>query len=185
MAEIYAETVAVNRYAPENVADIELFGYNGVEQLTLTQLVNAVVVRRCAIVERQSVVQMNLLSSGSENLGKLAAGAEWIFSDEAVACTDWSKVDNGYYQLLNNLLNGNLKPGETPTSIPLNLTTWNNRLAVFELFKTQIDNANAAVDRIAVDLQTSVSRRDSLYNISTTVTSRSFIGLNDMATKLR
>lgn len=257
MSNIYAESIAVNRNAPQDVSSIDLYGYNGLERLTVAQLVNAVTIRRAAVVERQSVVQMNLIAVDAAKITNLSEGADWVIT---ATTTDWPKdaVGGKYYTLLNDILNGNIQPKTTiptdltsednrreakrliekakanpgnqsnlamlnealvwldapstasvtdwrvdpkgaryyslldkilnantePTAIPTNLSTYDNRMTAFELFKTQLDNANSSVDRVAVDLQTSVSRRDLLYNISTTICSRAFGAMNDMAVKM-
>lgn len=181
MSTIYAETIATNRYAPSGTEAISLYGYNGLEQLTVAQLVNAVVIRRAAVIERESVVQMNIVATDSEEITALSDGASWVLDNPR---GDWTTdpVGSTYYKRLRARYD--VDETKKSTEIPKDTTSYASRMQVFELFKAEIDACNSALDRIAIDLQTSVSRRDALYNVSTTVCSRAFGAMSDMAGKM-
>lgn len=181
MSEIYAEEISVNPNAPRDAASVQLFGYNGMERMTLAQLVNAITVRRCCLVERQSVIQMNQIASGSEKIDSISEAAEWVLGDGA-SCRDWTTDATGsaYYRLLITLLS---ESGSTP-DVPRDLTVYANRMDVFEHYRTLLESLNSSIDRIAVDLESSVSRRDALYNLSTTICTHAFGAMGDMASTL-
>ena len=63
---IEVNTIGTNRYAPENSAAINLYGYDYASNLTLTQLIQAVCIRTAAMYEAQSVTKMNMMTAGSQ-----------------------------------------------------------------------------------------------------------------------
>lgn len=154
MSEIYAERIATNRYAPEGANAISLFGYNGVEGLTLGQLVNAVSIRRAAHHEQQSVVIMNELMVHNTRLSNLSAITDRILS----ATGEWSAGDRDY--LIKEL-------GCDPKNLPERLDSYAKRMEAFEIARTKMTELNGTVDRIAIKLQSTISRRDSVYSLAT------------------
>ena len=157
MAEIYAEAIGASRYAPESCAHIELYGYNGAERLTLGQLINAVVVRRCALLERHSVLEMNMVAVDSDRIERLGQHASAILAQSS----DWASIRN---ELIADF-------GVEDSSLPDAINSYNKRMQAFEAVKQKIEECNSSVDRTVIELQTAVSRRDAMYNLATTICS--------------
>lgn len=157
MAEIYAEAIGANRYAPESCANIELYGYNGAERLTVGQLVNAVVVRRCALIERHSVLEMNMIATDSGRIERLGA----LASDILASSANWASIRS---ELIADF-------GVEDSSLPDVISSYNKRMQAFEAVKQKIEACNSSVDRTVIELQTAVSRRDAMYNMATTICS--------------
>lgn len=190
MSEISATSIAVNRYAAEGSDRIYLYNYNGCEEMTIPQLVNAICVRSAAYLERSSAVQMNVLTQGSDTLERLTYYAEWVLDgvdSEANAKAweaKWKDRRKGFdsvrptYKEMTEFLQGlgveGLPDVSTWTDAQdaakiAELTAPKAKMTYYTYMEQQIMNVNAANDRVAVELQTAISRRDAVYDIATTV----------------
>lgn len=158
MAEIFLEKIATNRYAPEGAGDISLFAYNGAEGLTLGQLINAVCVRRGVYQEKQSVLVMNRLAGETDRLSRLAditdrfldATGAWN-ADDFKFLTEELKID--------------------ADSLPKELDTYRKRMQAFDIARNKMQEINGSVERIAIQLQSAISRRDAIYSVATMMVS--------------
>ena len=162
MSEISATTVAVNRYAPEGSEAVQLYNYNGAEGLTLGQLCAAFSLRRAALLENQSVGIMNRIVAGSDRLDML--------SDYAQRAVKADALDAGARASLYDEIKAYLGGIGTDTStLPANLDGYENRMSMFTAIKTKLDEGTSTVDRLAISLETAVTRRDTVYAMSTTI----------------
>ena len=162
MGEITATTIAENRCAPKGSEAIRLYGYNGVEGLTLGQLVAAFSIRRAAVLERQGVTVMNRMVGNTDILDELTGlGKEVLASGESSA--------ERRAELRAKLAERLAACGADVSSLPDDLDSYENRMTAFAAVKTKLDEYNSAVDRLAIELETCTSRRDTVYMISTTI----------------
>lgn len=154
MADIFLEKIGTNRYAPEGANDISLFAYNGAEGLTIGQLVNAICIRRGVHQERQSTLVMNRLSVATDKLTTVANLTERILAANGA----WNTDDKNY--IINDL---KVEAKDLPDA----LDTYQKRMRVFDILRQKLTELNGSVDRLAIQLQTAVSRRDAAYSIAT------------------
>ena len=154
MAEIFLETIGTNRYAPEGADAITLFDYNGAEGLTIGQLLNAICIRRGVYQEKQAVLVMNRLSVETEKLSHLAEITDRILEAKG----DWNAAD---FDFLTKDLEIAAK------DLPDRLDTYQKRMKAFELARQKLQEINGSVERISIQLQSAISRRDVIYSIAT------------------
>lgn len=175
MSEISSSTIAVNRYAPEGSSAIELYNYNGAEGLTISQLIIAVQVRRCACLERDSVVQSNLLNRGVEHIDTLSAHAETVL--QALSTTEESEYgDKSELTKASKAAKAKWKSeirayllarGLTEDELPVDIETYERRMQAMEMIQNRLTAANSSIDRTAIELETCINRRDTMYRIAT------------------
>lgn len=175
MSEISSSTIAVNRYAPQGSSAIELYNYNGAEGLTLSQLVIAVQVRRCACLERDSVVQSNMLNRGVEYIDTLSAHAETILEalsaaeeSEYGAASELTKASKAAKAKWKSEIRPYLLArGLTEGELPADIETYERRMQAMEMVQNRLTTVNSSVDRTAIELETCVNRRDTMYRLAT------------------
>ena len=87
---LYLEQISANRYAPQGSDPVYLYanGLEGGQHLTLAQLVIAVSMRSAAAYEAQSVVKMNRMADGADQLEKVAEFMELIANGDG----DWPTI---------------------------------------------------------------------------------------------
>ena len=158
MAEIFLEKIGTNRYAPEGTNDISLFSYNGAEGLTIGQLINAVCVRRGVYQEKQSVLVMNRLAGETDRLHRLADVTDRLLD----ATGAWNDADFKF-------LTEELKID--PNTLPKELNSYKKRMQAFDIARNKLQEINGSVERIAIQLQSTISRRDAIYSVATMMVS--------------
>ncbi len=192
MSEISATTIARNRYATEDANRILLYNYNGCENMTIPQLVNAICVRSASYLERSSAVQMNMLTQGSDTVERLTYYAEWVLDgiDSEENAQEWEAkwadrrknfdTVRPTYKEMTEFLQELGVTGLTDVSgmtaeqdaakLEALSKSYKDKMAYYDNFEKQIMNVTATNDRVAIELQTCISRRDAVYDIATTVT---------------
>lgn len=175
MSEISASTIAINRYAPKNAAQIELFNYNGAEGMTLSQLIIAVQVRRCACLERDSVVQVNVMNRGVDLINTLSAHIETVLQalsaaeeDQYGADSPETKASKAAKQAWIDTVRPYLIDRGVPAeNLPADIGTYDRKMQAVERLKDLLTQANSSVDRVAIEIETCINRRDSMFRIAT------------------
>lgn len=175
MSEISSSTIAVNRYAPAGSSAIELYNYNGAEGLTVSQLIIAVQVRRCACLERDSVVQSNLLNRGVEYIDTLSTYAETILQalstteeSECGADSELTKASKAAKAKWKSEIRAYLiARGLTDAELPADIETYERRMQAMEMVQNRLTAVNSSVDRTAIELETCIGRRDTAYRLAT------------------
>lgn len=147
--------IATNRYAPSGAEAISLYANGEAAGLTLAQLAISVCLRSAAAQEAQSVVKMNKMTAGSEQLEK---GSEYLASI-AAGTADWTEA-KAY-------LTGAL--GIESSALPDDLTTYDRRMTAVAALKAKLDALVQTQQREMIDLQTLVNRRDVAYSTSSNV----------------
>lgn len=166
MSEISATAIGTLRYAPEGAATIRAYNYNGVEGMTLAQLIMAFSFRRAAQTEQSCVNAMNQLSLGADRLADLSDAAQFVLANGAKPFGRWkSWADVRAYLVKIGVAEKNL-----PKTIG-NGSSHKEIMAIYELIRTKITECSASNDTLAVELQTSVNRRDVVYNTATSTIS--------------
>lgn len=162
MGEIITTSIGTLRYAPAGSEQILAYNYNGAEGLTLARLIMAFAFRRAVQNELSCVVAMNRLSIETDRLDDLSgcaryvvtggtdtSGGKWANWDQVSACL--RKVNSAIQ------LPATFGPG----------TPYTEKMAIYEEIRTMLTNCNVANEKLGLDLQTAVSRRDITYNLST------------------
>lgn len=162
MSEISATAIGTLRYAPEGAATIRAYNYNGVEGLTLAQLIMAFSFRRAAQTEQTCVNMMNQLSLGADRLTTLSDAAQFVLANGQKQFGRWGK----WSDVRAFLVKVGVDEKNLPQVIDRN-TSHKEIMAVYELIRTKLTECNASNDTLAVELQTSVNRRDVVYNTAT------------------
>ena len=152
---IGVEQIATNRYAPQGADAISLYTNGAASGLTLGQLVISVCLNSAAAYEGQSVVKMNVLTSGAATLEDASKWMEKIANDTA----DWTEA-KAY-------LTGTL--GVDASTLPDAINTYDKRMAAVKAVKEKIDALAQQQQRDMIDLQTLVNRRDVAYSTSSNV----------------
>ena len=91
MSEISASAIGSLRYAVGSAATVRAYNYNGVEGLTLAQLIMAFSFRRAAQTEQTCVNMMNQLSLGADRLTTLSDAAQFVLSNGQKKFGRWGK----------------------------------------------------------------------------------------------
>ena len=149
------EQIATNRYAPSGSDAISLYANGEVSGLTLGQLMISVCLHSAAAYEGQSVVKMNVLTSGAVKLDGAAKWMETIANGSAV----WE--DAKAY------LTGTL--GISASALPDAIDTYDKRMVAVKAVKEKVDSLTQQQQRDMIDLQTLVNRRDVAYSTSSNV----------------
>lgn len=152
---IEVEQIATNRYAPQGADAISLYTNGAASGLTLGQLVISVCLNSAAAYEGQSVVKMNVLTSGAATLEDASKWMEKIANDTA----DWTEAK----AYLTNTL------GVDASTLPDAINTYDKRMAAVKAVKEKIDALAQQQQRDMIDLQTLVNRRDVAYSTSSNV----------------
>ena len=167
---ISAESIGVNRYAPQGAADVYLFGRGDATGLTLGQLIASVCFSVAAVNERQSVAKMNMMNQGTL---KLEQAASW-FSQIADGTADWTAAKAFCVNTL----------GIPESGLPDDISSYTNRSTAAKAMKEKMDYLSQSQQEDMVDLQTIVNRRDVAYTTSSNIISALGTSLTNSATKL-
>ena len=153
---LYLEQIATSRYAPQGSDQVYLYanGLEGGQHLTLGQLVIAVSMRSAAEYEAQSVVKMNRMAGGVEQLNKVAEFMEEI----ANGAGDWAAIKT-YCQTELGIKD------ELPDAID----TYAKRMTAIAALKTKANALTQQQQTDMIDLQTLVNRRDVAYSASSNI----------------
>jgi len=154
MDDISTTTIGTLRNAPAESAAIRLYNYNGAEDVTLAQLVMALAVRTSALYERNSVAQLNLMNRGVDKIEKLSAYAEKVLAGDTAGWADIRKA----------LIDGF---GIAATALPETIATYDDRMRAMTQIRQRLTTENSSVDRIAIEIETAISRRDNQYRLAT------------------
>jgi len=167
---IQIETIGTNRYAPAEASDIVLYAFNGVEDLTLAQLVMAVCIRQAALIERQSVVKMNEINESASWLSALALAGDRVCTagslDASLDLTSSGYVprDGNLRTTLRRFLVDEARVDAA--ALPATIQAADDKVKVFSMIENLISNASTTNQEQMIDLQSLLSRRDSTYNMS-------------------
>ena len=181
MAEIVTNEISVNRYAPEGANSVCLYNTNGCENITFGQLVMAVCIRQAATYERSAVIYENRLAEGAAKMEELSAWLEELLEEDAagaalIAADRWKEIRA---ELIASY-GCSATSGETKY-LPESVTAYGDRMEAYETIRTLLNESNSSVDRLAIELQTEVSRRDTAYNMATQCTTNSMKTMSSIA----
>ena len=153
---LYLEQIATSRYAPQGSDQVYLYanGLEGGQHLTLGQLVIAVSMRSAAEYEAQSVVKMNRMAGGVEQLNKVAEFMEEI----ANGAGDWAAIKT-YCQTELGIKD------ELPDAID----TYAKRMTAIAALKTKANALTQQQQTDMIDMQTLVNRRDVAFSASSNI----------------
>ena len=150
---LYLEQISSSRYAPRGSDPVYLYanGLEGGRHLTLGQLVIAVSMRSSAGYEAQSVVKMNRMAGGADQLNKVAGFMEQIANGGG----DWAAI-KAYCQAELGITD------ELPDAID----TYAKRMAAIAALKTKANALTQQQQTDMIDMQTLVNRRDVAFSAS-------------------
>lgn len=153
MTAITQTQISINRYAPADVASVNLYNYNGAEGLTLGQLISAVCIARGAELERGTVTLMNSVASTTGRLRTLAD-----YANEVVAGTsNWAAIRGFCIS----------QCGIAADSLPTAVEGYNDRMLAFNAMRTKMDDLTSVAQQTALDLQSTINRRDVVFGTAT------------------
>ena len=156
---IEVDTIGTNRYAPENNAAINLYGYDYASNLTLAQLIQAVCIRSAAAYEAQSVIEMNMMTAGSQTLAEASVWLEQVADGSA----DWPTARAFCINQLK------IPSASLPAVDDQNITSYNKRMQVAAAMQDKMNALAQSQQEDMIDLQTMVNRRDVAYSTSSGV----------------
>ena len=153
---LYLEQISTSRYAPQGSDQVYLYanGLEGGQHLTLGQLVIAVSMRSAAEYEAQSVVKMNRMAGGAEQLNKVSEFMEQIANGGG----DWAAIKT-YCQTELGITD------ELPDAID----TYAKRMAAITALKTKATALTQQQQTDMIDMQTLVNRRDVAFSASSNI----------------
>ena len=153
---LYLEQISTSRYAPQGSDQVYLYanGLEGGQHLTLGQLVIAVSMRSAAEYEAQSVVKMNRMSGGADQLNKVAEFMEEI----ANGAGDWAAIKT-YCQTELGIKD------ELPDAID----TYAKRMTAIAALKAKATALTQQQQTDMIDMQTLVNRRDVAFSASSNI----------------
>ncbi len=152
-------TIGTNRYAPENSAAVNLYGYDYASDLTLTQLIQAICIRSAAAYEAQSVVKMNMMTAGSQTLADASVWLEKVATGNA----NWSAARTFCINKLG------IPASSLPAENASDITSYNKRMQVAAAMQDKMSALAQSQQEDMIDLQTLVNRRDVAYSTSSGV----------------
>ena len=153
---LYVEQIATSRYAPQGSDQVYLYAneLEGGQHLTLAQLLIAVSMRSAAEYEAQSVVKMNRMAGGIEQLNKVSEFMEQIANGGG----DWAAIKT-YCQTELGIKD------ELPDAID----TYAKRMAAIAALKTKANALTQQQQTDMIDMQTLVNRRDVAFSASSNI----------------
>jgi hypothetical protein len=153
---LYLEQISTSRYAPRGSDQVYLYanGLEGGQHLTLGQMIIAVSMRSAAEYEAQSVVKMNRMAGGTEQLDKVAEFMEEI----ANGAGDWAAIKT-YCQTELGIKD------ELPDAID----TYAKRMAAITALKAKANALTQQQQTDMIDMQTLVNRRDVAFSASSNI----------------
>lgn len=147
--------IATNRYAPSGADAISLYSNGAGTDLTFTQLVMGVCIRAAAAYESESVLKMNTMTAGSQNLD---AAAGWL-SQIVAGTADWAEAKAFLTRTM----------GISEKELPDGLDSYDKRLQAAEALQVKMDALAQSQQEEMIDLQSLVNLRDVAYSTSTNV----------------
>ena len=156
---IEVNTIGVNRYAPEDSAAVNLYGYDYASDLTLTQLIQAICIRSAAVYEAQSVVKMNMMTAGSQTLADASVWLEQVANGNA----DWPAARTFCMDKLG------IPSSSLPASTDNVNASYDKRMQVAAAMQDKMSALAQSQQEDMIDLQTLVNRRDVAYSTSSGV----------------
>ena len=155
---LYLEQIATSRYAPQGSDQVYLYanGLEGGQHLTLGQLVIAVSMRSAAEYEAQSVVKMNRMAGGAEQLNKVSEFMEQI-ADTSVE-VDWPSI-RAYCRSELGISD------ELPDAVDI----YAKRMAAVTALRLKASALTQQQQTDMIDLQTLVNRRDVAFSASSNI----------------
>ena len=153
---LYLEQISTSRYAPRGSDQVYLYsnGLEGGQHLTFGQLVIAVSMRSAAEYEAQSIVKMNRMAGGVEQLNKVSEFMEQIANGGG----DWAAIKT-YCQTELGIKD------ELPDAID----TYAKRMAAIAALKTKANALTQQQQTDMIDMQTLVNRRDVAFSASSNI----------------
>ena len=153
---LYLEQISTSRYAPQGSDPVYLYAseLEGGQHLTLGQLVIAVSMRSAAEYEAQSIVKMNRMAGGADQLDKVAGFIETVAKGEG----DWSSIKT-YCQT---------ELGITD-ELPDDIDTYAKRMAAITALKAKANALTQQQQTDMIDMQTLVNRRDVAFSASSNI----------------
>jgi len=169
---IEVEVIGQSRYAPLGAKAVCLYGVNGEEGLTLSQLIMSVCIKRATLDEMMAVTAMNRMSADTKKLEAAALVVEQIMASDS----SWDqKIDiasSGYVptQVASDATLWDFvtkELGISKSNLPATLSTSggsdDNRLLAADLITPVMDNLNRTAEESSIRLQTILGRRDVEY----------------------
>lgn len=175
-SSIMTEKIATCYHAPQGAEAINLYAFNGVEHLTLPQLVMAVCIRQASMVEQFSVYKMNDINASANWLSAVSLAAQKVTEANNLSkVVDFSKTG---YQL--KRVGGDGKKctlqdfivkecGISQSLLPSKIQSVDDKSKVFTQLQNVMNRAALNNQEQAIALQSLLSRRDSTYNMSASV----------------
>ena len=153
---LYLEQISSSRYAPQGSDQVYLYAneLEGGQHLTLGQLVIAVSMRSAVEYEAQSVVKMNRMAGGAEQLNKVSEFMEQIANGDG----DWAAIKT-YCQTELGITD------ELPDAID----TYAKRMAAIAALKAKANALTQQQQTDMIDMQTLVNRRDVAFSASSNI----------------
>jgi len=154
MSEITGTVVALNRYAVGDAQAVLLYNYNGAEDLTMGQLIAAFSIHRAAVCEARSVAVMNRTNAMDDQIEFLAQAIEDILAQR-----DWAKLRA---ELLK-------KTKISADALPTSIEKYNNMMKAVSAVKDELVRDNSSLDKAMIELESVISARDVVMDLSTTM----------------
>ncbi len=147
--------ISKNRYAPAGLDSVNLYACGTATDMTLVQLIQAVCLRSAAICEAQSVMKMNMMTSGSQVLDDASRWLVQIADGSAV----WSEAKKFLME----------KMGIPEDSLPSDIDSYTTRMEAAKALQDKMNLLAQSQQEDMIDLQTLVNRRDVAYSTSSGV----------------
>jgi len=161
---IETEKIGTNRTALPESADIVVYSFNGCENLTVGQLVNAVCCRVGMALEAQSVVKSNIITAGTDRINAYSYIISGVMDGTVNYETVLDDVAGYEGRRVRDVLEAD---GFILANLPASLNTINDRLTFFDLIRSDVDGWTLTSQQDLVDLQTDIARRDVAYATAT------------------
>ena len=153
---ISLEEISANRYAPLGSEKIFLYsnGLEGGSHLTIGQLAIAVSMRSAAEYEAQSVLKMNRMAGGAEQLETIAGFIEEL----ADGGGDWAAIKSYCQTVL-----------DISEELPDTIDTYAKRMSAITALKAKASALTQQQQTEMIDMQTLVNRRDAAFSASSNI----------------
>ena len=163
MPTIDVVPIAVNRYAPAGSEAITMYDTGASGPLTIGQLVQAVCLRSAAVYEAQSVIKMNMMTSGSEKLDRASSYLERIMSGNL----DWNECKTYLTTVLG--IPASALPDRIDEYDGATKSAYDRRMQAATALKEKVDALTQSQQEDMIDLQSLVNRRDNACSTSSNI----------------
>jgi len=177
--------IGTNRYAPEGSDAVVLYSYNGVTGLTVAQLMMAVCIKLGCLIEDQSVAKMNQINASAAYLEVLAQVGSYVMERTSLdARLDLSKtaytpkkvgLDTTYREFIER------EVGVGEGVLPADVRSMNDKTRVFGYLESDMSRYSSDNEDQTIDLQSFISRRDSVFNASSSTVRKLGQTMNSVA----